>query len=56
MWPTGDRAMIKSVAESMGRNWRDLEVVVDGLPPFHVVVVPRGPSGGPYIVTSAPKL
>lgn len=56
MWPTGDRNMIKTVAESMGRNPRDLEVVVDGLPAYHVAVVPRGPRGGPYIVTSAPKL
>lgn len=56
MWRTGDRDMVQAVARAMGRNPRDLEVVIDGLPPYHVAVIPRGPSGGPYIVTSAPKL
>jgi hypothetical protein len=56
MWPTGDEDMIQAVARGMGRNWRDLKTVVENLPPFHVAVVPRGPLGGPYIVTSAPKL
>jgi hypothetical protein len=56
VWPTGDEDMIKTIAAAMGRNWRDLKAVVENLPPFHVAVVPRGPLGGPYIVTSAPKL
>lgn len=56
MWPTGSRQMIKNVAEDMGRDWRQLGAAVDELPPFHVCVIPRGKSGGPFICTSAPEL
>ncbi len=56
IWPTGDRDMIKNVAQSMGRDWRQVAAAVDELPPFHVLVIPRGKSGGPFICTSAPKL
>jgi hypothetical protein len=56
IWPTGDRGMIKNVAESMGRDWRQLAAGVDELPAWHVLVIPRGKSGGPLICTSAPKL
>jgi hypothetical protein len=56
MWPTGDRDMIKNVAQSMGRDWRLIAAGVDELPPWHVLVIPRGKSGGPLICTSAPKL
>ena len=56
IWPTGDRQMIKNVAESMGRDWRELAAVVDELPAFHVCVVPRGKRGGPFVCTSAPRL
>lgn len=56
VWPTGDRDMIRSIASSMGRDWRELAAAVDELPPFHVAVVPRGKSGGPFVCTSAPEL
>jgi hypothetical protein len=56
MWPTGDRDMIKAVAASMGRDWRQVAAAVDELPQYHVVVIPRGKTGGPLICTSAPKL
>ena len=56
IWPTGDRQMIKNVAEAMGRDWQQLAAGVDELPPFHVLVIPRGKSGGPLICTSAPRL
>jgi len=56
IWPTGDRDMIKRVAESMGRDWRHLAAAVDELPPYHVCVVPRGKNGGPFTCTSAPEL
>jgi hypothetical protein len=56
IWPTGDRDMIKNVANAMGRDWHDLAAAVDELPPFHVCVIPRGKSGGPLICTSAPEL
>ena len=56
VWPTGDRDMIRNIAQSMGRDWRELAAAVDELPPFHVVCVPRGKNGGPFICTSAPEL
>lgn len=56
VWPTGDEDMIRNIARSMGRNWRELGAAVDELPPFHVIVVPRGRNGGPFICTSAPEL
>ena len=56
VWPTGDEDMIRNIARSMGRNWRELGAAVDELPPFHVIVVPRGKNGGPFICTSAPEL
>jgi len=56
IWPTGDRDMIVSVARSMGRDWKQLAAGVDELPPYHVLVIPRGKSGGPLVCTSAPKL
>lgn len=55
MWPTRDRAMIKSVAEGMGRDWRELEIVVDELPEFHCVVIPKK-LRHPMIITHPPKL
>src|SRR5487761_1188074 len=56
IWPTGSRQMIRNIAEDMGRDWKQLAAAVDELPPFHVIVVPRGKSGGPFICTSAPEL
>ena len=56
IWPTGDRDMIKNVAQSMGRDWRQLAAGVDELPAWHVLVIPRGKSGGPLVCTSAPEL
>jgi hypothetical protein len=56
IWPTGDRDMIRNVAQAMGRDWRELAQVVDELPAYHVCVIPRGRSGGPLICTSAPRL
>ena len=54
-WPTGDRNMIKKLAEAMGRDWRELGQAVDQLPPFHTITVPRG-SRHPMVITSAPEL
>ena len=54
-WPTGDRNMIKKLAEGMGRDWRDLGAIVDELPPYHTVTIPRG-KHHPMVITSAPKL
>lgn len=56
IWPTGDRDMIENVAKAMGRDWKQLAAGVDELPPYHVLVIPRGKSGGPLVCTSAPRL
>jgi hypothetical protein len=54
LWPTRDRDMIKSVAESMGRDWRLISAAVDELPPYHVLVIPKQ-IRMPMLVTTAPK-
>jgi hypothetical protein len=55
MWPTGDRQMIKNVAESMGRWDRELMAAIDQLPDFHTLTIPRG-KRHPMVITSAPEL
>ena len=52
---TGSRDMIKKMAEGMGRDWRDLGLAIDQLPPFHTLTIPRG-KRHPMIITSAPEL
>lgn len=54
MFPTRDRAMIKAVAESMGRPWQALEAAVDELPDYHVIIIPKK-IRAPMIITKAPK-
>lgn len=56
MWPTGARNMIQNVAEGMGRDWRQVAEVVDQLPAYHTVTIPRGKRGGPMVLTHAPKV
>jgi hypothetical protein len=56
VWPIGDPDMIKTVAQGMGRNWREVAQAVDELPPFHTLTIPRGKAGGPLVMTRAPKL
>lgn len=55
IWPTRDRGMIKSVAESMGRTWQDLVAAVDLLPPYHVLVIPKS-IHAPMVITHPPKV
>jgi hypothetical protein len=55
MFPTRDRTMIKAVAESMGRPWQMLAQVVDELPPYHVVIMPKN-HRMPMVITKAPKV
>src|SRR5258708_35024451 len=49
MYATGDRDMIKSVAQAMGRNWRGLARAGDELARVFVLVIPGGKKGGPEI-------
>lgn len=55
IWGTRDRVMLKTVAEAMGRPWRDLEAMVDELPEYHVLVIPKR-IREPLILTQAPKV
>lgn len=55
IWPTRDRAMIKAIAEGMGRDWHEMEEVVDALPPFHPLVIPKK-LRHPMIITHPPKV
>lgn len=55
VWPTRDLGMIKSIAESMGRDWRELMEVVHLLPEFHCVVIPKKLQH-PLIITHPPKV
>lgn len=53
--PTRDRAMIRNVAQAMGRHPYDLWAVVDQLPEFHLLVIPKKISA-PLIIVNAPKV
>jgi hypothetical protein len=55
IWGTRDRVMLKTVAEAMGRPWRELEAMVDELPEFHVLVIPKR-IRDPLVLTKAPKV
>lgn len=56
MWPIGDPDMIKMIAQGMGRNWKEVAAAADELPKFHTLTLPRSKSGGPFVITHAPKL
>ena len=55
IWPTRDIAMIKSVAESMGRDWHELQAAVNVLPPYHPLIIPKS-IHAPYVITHPPKI
>jgi hypothetical protein len=55
LWQTGDRDMIKNVAQSMGRNWQEMAAIVDQLPPFTSATICRGPRY-PVVLTKSPKV
>ena len=56
MWNLGDRDMVRSVAQGMGRDWRIVGQAADQLPRFHSLTIPQGKVRGPMILTHAPKL
>ena len=55
VWGTRDRDMVETVAKSMGRDWRSLKVMIDELPEYHVLVIPKK-IREPLILTHAPKV
>lgn len=56
VWPIGDPGMVKTLAEGMGRDWREVGEAVDQLPKWHTLTIPRGQRSGPMVITKAPKL
>jgi hypothetical protein len=55
LFPTRALDMIKQVAESMGRDWRTVAAIVDELPPFHALIIPKS-HRHPMVICSAPEL
>lgn len=55
LWGTRDRVMLKTIAEAMGRPWRDLEAMSDELPEYHVLIIPKR-IREPLVLTQAPKV
>jgi hypothetical protein len=49
-------SMVKSLADEMVWDWRELAAVLDLLPEFHTATIGRGPLSGPIVITKAPKL
>jgi hypothetical protein len=48
--------MVKSIAEEMVWDWRELAELLDQLPEYHTVTIGRGRQSGPAVITTAPKL
>jgi energy-coupling factor transporter ATP-binding protein EcfA2 len=55
IFPTRDKMMIKSVAESMGRDPREILEIVHLLPPYHCLTIPKSVHS-PMIITHPPKV
>lgn len=55
IFSTRDRAMIKSIAESMGRDWHTLATIVDELPQFFAIFIPKS-IHAPMILVHPPKV
>jgi hypothetical protein len=54
LFPTRDRDMIKAVANAMGRDWRIVVQILDELPEFHVLIIPKK-LRAPMVITKCPK-
>jgi hypothetical protein len=54
---TGNRDpnMIKNIAEAMGRKWQDLVAMVQQLPRWHVIVIPKS-LHDPIVIVHPPAL
>jgi hypothetical protein len=49
-------SMIKSLADELVWDWKELAAVLDELPEFHTATVGRGRLSGPIVITMAPRL
>jgi hypothetical protein len=55
IWGTHDQDSVKTIAEAMGRDWKELIVQVRELPDFHVLSIPKR-YRDPLILTHPPKV
>lgn len=55
MWGTHDEDSVKTVAQAMGRPWRDLQAQVQELPEYHVLVIPKR-FRDPLVLTHPPRV
>jgi hypothetical protein len=55
LFPTRDRDMIQATARGMGRDWKQVAQIMDKLPRYHVLVIPRSVHE-PLLITSARKI
>lgn len=55
IWGTRDRTMVKTVAESMGREWQTLWQVLEGMPQYYVCIIPKS-IHAPYVITHPPAV
>lgn len=53
--PTRNKDMVKRVAEGMGRDWRDVQAMVQGLPAYYHLVIPKSVHS-PIVMIHPPKL
>lgn len=49
-------SMVKSLADELVWDWKELAAVLDELPEFHTATVGRGRLSGPIVLTMAPRL
>ena len=55
LFPTRDRDMIQATARGMGRDWQQVAQIMDRLPEFHSLIIPRS-IHDPMLVTRARQL
>jgi len=55
MWGTHDEDSVKTVAQSMGRPWRELQAMIKEVPEYHTLVIPKR-FREPMILTHPPRV
>lgn len=55
IYPTRDLAVIKSLADKIGRPWRELQSIIQNLPKYHFLCAGLDPLE-PLIMSSCPKI
>jgi hypothetical protein len=55
IWGTRDKAMVKSVAESMGREWQEVWEIIKAIPQWYVIIIPKS-IHSPIVITHPPAV